>query len=57
MLHKTQLVIHAYDLDTTNTTLLECCFFTTLDVCCLFLMVIWSSLFNFLQLWMGTGYF
>ena len=36
-----QLVIHAYDLDTTETTMLECCFFfTTLDVCCLFLIVI-----------------
>ena len=112
MFHKKQLVIHAYDLDTTDTTLLECfyfynsvcvqfipdgdlvitvyffynsgwvlvifdcelvipiclfffnsgwvlfipdChmstavyFFTTLDACCLFLIVIWTSLFVFL---------
>ena len=27
MFHKKQLVIHAYDLDTTNTSLFECCFF------------------------------
>ena len=37
MFHKKQSVIHAYDLDTTDT---DCCFFTTLDVCCLFLIVI-----------------
>ena len=47
MFHKKQLVIHAYDLDTTNTALLECCFFTTLHVCCLFRIVICTSLLIF----------
>ena len=36
MFHKKQLVIHAYDLDTTDTTLLECCFLHH-SVCVLFI--------------------
>ena len=47
MIHKKHLVIHAYDLDTTDTTPLECRPFTTLDVCCLFPIVICTSLFIF----------
>ena len=31
-------------------------FFTTVDGCCLFLLVIWTSLCIFLQIWMGAVY-